>query len=158
MSRAFLVFTFVLIGCLQSQPPATDPHEDPRANGDNQTGDTKPTPKDPHAVPDPVPIRAPNPNAPDSNKPGPGKKPLTDTEITRSIRASISADPTTAPFASRVQVISHARTVTLQGTVPTAEIRRSFEQKATTVAGQGKVTNEIDVKTGSSNKTVHKGP
>lgn len=158
MSRAILAFSFGMIWCLYSQAPTTDPHEDPRANGGNDTGDHKPAPKDPHAVPDPVPVRAPNLNAPVSDKPGSGNKPSTDAEIMHSIRASLSADPSTAPFAHKVKVISHARTVTLEGIVPTAEIRRSIEQKATAVAGEGKVTDEIDVKTGSSTKANRKRP
>jgi len=158
MYRAFLVFSFAIVGCLYSQAPAADPHEDPRANGGNHTGDTRPAPKDPHAVPDPVPIRAPNPNAPALLKPDRSKKPVTDAEIMHSIRASLLADPSTAPFARKVKVISHALTITLQGTVPSAEIRRSVEQKASAVAGERKVTNEIDVRTESSTKTNRKHP
>lgn len=157
MSRVVLVFSLALIGCLYSQAPATDPHEDPRANGGNHPGDTNPAPKNPDAVPDPVPIRAPNPDTPEPKKPSPGKKPVTDAEIMHSIRASLSKDPSTAPFARQVKVISHAGTVTLKGTVPTAEIRHSVEQKAAAVAGEEKVTNQIDVKTRSSDKSVRKG-
>ena len=158
MFRSELIFSFAIVGCLFCQAPVADPHEDPRANGGGHTGDTKPAPKDPHAVPDPVPIRAPNPNAPALHEPDRRKKPFTDAEIMRSIRASLSADPATAPFARKVRVVSHAGTITLQGTVPSAEIRRSVEQKASAVAGERKVTNEIDVKTGSSPKTNRKRP
>jgi osmotically-inducible protein OsmY len=66
----------------------------------------------------------------------------------RAIRASLSKDPATANVAGKVKVIAHAGTVTLQGTLETAEIRRSVEQKATAVAGEGKVHNEIEVKAG----------
>src|SRR5579871_713798 len=136
MYRSLLIFSFAIAGCLYSQAPVADPHEDPRANGGDRTGDTKSAPRDPHAVPDPVPIRAPNPNAPALHEPDRSKKPVTDAEIMRSIRASLTADPSTAPYAGKIKVISHARTITLQGTVPSAEIRRSVEQKASAVAGE----------------------
>jgi hypothetical protein len=141
-----LVISLAGFCCLFAQPPAADPHEDPRANGGNRTGDTQPPPRDPHAVPDPIPVRATNPDASSVHPRAPEARPANDSEIMRKIRAALAKDPATRKSLSQVKVIAHAGSVTLQGTVSSAEVRRAIEQKATTVAAPGKVTNEINVK------------
>lgn len=147
MRPAHFILLFFLAGfyALHSQPPAVDPHEDPRVNGGDHTGDTKPAPRDPHAVPDPIPVRPANPNASQADTPAAGAKPGSDSEIMRKIRASLRKDPATRKSLNQVKVVAHAGSVTLQGTVRSADIRHSIEQKATAVAGPGKVTDEINV-------------
>lgn len=137
-------------------PPATDPHEDPHANGGTRTGDSNPAPRDPHAVPDPVPVRAPNPDAPAADRPSAGAKRPTDSEIMRNIRAALRKDPAVSRSLNSVKVIAHAGSVTLQGTAPSAEALHAIEQKATTIAGAGKVTNEIKVQTRAPKHAVAK--
>lgn len=142
----FLTVSLLGGGFLYGQQPATtDPHEDPRANGGNKTGDTKPLPRDPHAVPDPVPVRPADPNAPNADSPAAGTKPVTDRELMRKIRDVLLKDRSVAKSLDHVQVIAHAGRVLLQGMVPSAEIRHAIEQKATGVAGEDKVSNELIV-------------
>ncbi|HEY1239553.1 MAG TPA: BON domain-containing protein [Bryobacteraceae bacterium] len=145
-AHLFLLFLLTGVHSLYSQPPAVDPHEDPRVNGSKHTGDTKPPPRDPHAVPDPIPVRPADPDTSRPDTPAAGTKPANDSDIMRKIRASLRKDPATRESLTGVKVIAHAGSVTLQGTVRSAEIRHSIEQKATAVAGPGKVTDEIDVK------------
>ncbi len=146
MRPASVLVAITMIGFVYGQAPATDPHEDPKANGGNRTGDSKQAPPDPQAAPDPVPVRAPNPDTAAPDQPGAGTKPASDTELISAIRAALAADRETRQAAGRIKVIAHAGTVTLQGTVTTAEFRRSVEQKATAIAGKGKITDEIKVK------------
>ena len=121
-------------------PPAPDPHENPQVNG----GDPNPPPvrPDPNAVPNPVPVRAPNLDAhpPD----GTARRPATDSEMIRKIRAALLKDKTTARYAGSVRVISHAGSVRLEGKVP-ADVRQTVERKATEVAGMGNVTNNLNI-------------
>ena len=129
----------------QSPPVApADPHEDPRLNGAAPPVAPSARP-DPNAVPNPVPVRPPNPNAPATENSEQTHTAPSDSEIMRKIRKLLSDDKSTSRYARRLTVISHAGAVTLKGQAPTAEVRRRIEQKATNVAGVGKVTNEIRI-------------
>jgi osmotically-inducible protein OsmY len=55
-------------------------------------------------------------------------------------------DKATAGYVSKIKIIAHAGLITLEGSVPSGEIRHTIEQKATAVVGIDKVTDNIDVK------------
>jgi len=63
----------------------------------------------------------------------------------REIRAALTKDRLARKSLTHVKIIAHAGSVTLQGTVRSAEVRHAIEQKATAVVGPGKVINEIEV-------------
>jgi osmotically-inducible protein OsmY len=69
-----------------------------------------------------------------------------DREITRQIRQSIMKDKSLSTYAHNVKIISQNGMVTLKGPVRSEEEKKSIEAKANQVAGDGKVTSELDVK------------
>ena len=74
-----------------------------------------------------------------------------DQEITRQIRQSIMKDDSLSTYAHNVKIITQDGQVTLKGPVRSADEKKAIEAKATEVAGNGKVTNELDVKPQQSN-------
>ena len=69
-----------------------------------------------------------------------------DREITRQIRQSIMKDKSLSTYAHNVKIISQNGMVTLKGPVRSEEEKKSIAAKASQVAGESKVTNELDVK------------
>ena len=69
-----------------------------------------------------------------------------DREITRQIRQSIIKDKSLSTYAHNVKIISQNGMVTLRGPVRSEEEKKSVEAKASQVAGESKVTSELDVK------------
>ncbi len=69
-----------------------------------------------------------------------------DREITRQIRQSIIKDKSLSTYAHNVKIISQNGIVTLRGPVRSEEEKKSVEAKASQVAGESKVTSELDVK------------
>ena len=69
-----------------------------------------------------------------------------DREITRQIRKSIVEDKSLSSYAHNVKIVTQGGMVTLKGPVHSEEEKRAIEEKAVAVAGQGKVTNQLDVK------------
>ena len=69
-----------------------------------------------------------------------------DREITRQIRQSIMKDKSLSTYAHNVKIISQNGMVTLKGPVRSEEEKKSIEAKASEVAGESKVTSELDVK------------
>jgi hyperosmotically inducible periplasmic protein len=74
------------------------------------------------------------------------KNTLSDRETMRKIRQAVVADHSLSTYAHNVKIISQAGKVTLKGPVHTEDEKRMIEAKATEVAGEGNVTNEITVK------------
>ncbi len=158
MRRAALLLLLISAGTTagfaQHPAPGADPHENPQLDGAAPPSSAPVT--DPQAAPNPVPVRPPNLNAPAARNRSTPARPLSDAEIMSKIRTSLRADKATARDARNVRVIAHAGTVTLKGAVDSAETRHAIERKATEIAGEGKVTNEIDVKPAASGQVKRK--
>jgi hypothetical protein len=88
----------------------------------------------PNQDPDPGQVTA---DQQKSNKP--------DRDLTQKIRKSVYADKSLSMAAHNVKIISRDGMVTLKGTVKSDEEKKAIEDKATEVAGQGKVTSELTV-------------
>lgn len=68
-----------------------------------------------------------------------------DRTITQKIRAEIMKDKSLSTYAHNVKVITQDGKITLKGPVRTQEEKTAVETKATTVAGDGNVTSQIEV-------------
>ena len=69
----------------------------------------------------------------------------TDRELARKIRASIMDDKALSTYAHNVKIVTQDGKVTLKGPVRSEEEKSSIAAKATAVAGESNVTNEITV-------------
>jgi len=69
-----------------------------------------------------------------------------DREITRRIRRSLVKDESLSTYAHNVKIITRDGQVTLKGPVRSVDEKRAIETKATEVAGENKVTNELENK------------
>ena len=69
-----------------------------------------------------------------------------DRELTKKIRASINRDKTLSTYAHNVKIVTQNGQVTLKGPVRSEEEKRAIEAKAAEVAGQDKVSSELDIK------------
>ena len=69
-----------------------------------------------------------------------------DRDITQQIRQSIVKDKSLSTYAHNVKVVTQDGQVTLKGPVRSADEKKAIETKATEVAGDGKVTSELDIK------------
>lgn len=78
------------------------------------------------------------------------KENRSDRDITQQIRKAIESDKSLSTYAHNVKIVTENGTVTLKGPVRSEEERKAVEAKAAEVAGQDKVTNQIEVK--SSNQ------
>jgi osmotically-inducible protein OsmY len=77
---------------------------------------------------------------------GQQKENRSDREITQDIRRSIASDKSLSTYAHNVKIITRDGQVTLKGPVHTDDEKKAIEAKATEIAGQNKVTNELNVK------------
>lgn len=68
-----------------------------------------------------------------------------DRELTRQIRKAIVSDKSLSAQAHNVKVLTQDGAVTLKGQVKTDEEKKAVEDKASSVAGAGKVTSELTV-------------
>jgi hypothetical protein len=68
-----------------------------------------------------------------------------DRTITQKIRAEIMKDKSLSTYAHNVKIITQDGKVTLKGPVRTQEEKAAVESKATTIAGDGNVTSQIDI-------------
>ena len=84
-----------------------------------------------------------NPNEPtaDQQKDNPS-----DRDITRQIRQAIMKDKSLSTYAHNVKIITQDGQVTLKGPVRSDDEKKTIEEKATEVAGENKVTSELEVK------------
>jgi osmotically-inducible protein OsmY len=69
-----------------------------------------------------------------------------DRDIMQKIRKALMDDTSLSSDVKNVKVSAQNGKVTLKGTVPSEEDKKSVEQKATDIAGPGNVTNELTVK------------
>jgi hyperosmotically inducible periplasmic protein len=69
----------------------------------------------------------------------------TDRELTRKIRAAIHQDKSLSTYAHNIKIISQDGKVTLKGPVRSDEEKTAIEAKATSVAGEGNVTDQLEV-------------
>jgi hyperosmotically inducible periplasmic protein len=74
------------------------------------------------------------------------KNNLSDRDITQQIRRAIIKDKSLSTYAHNVKVITQNGQVTLKGPVRSDEEKRAIEAKATEIAGENKVTSELDIK------------
>jgi hyperosmotically inducible protein len=68
-----------------------------------------------------------------------------DLQVTKQIRQSIMRDKSLSTSAHNVKLISNNRMVTLKGPVRTNEEKQAIEAKAAAIAGQDKLTSELQV-------------
>ena len=69
-----------------------------------------------------------------------------DRTITQNIRKALMADKSLSTYGHNVKIITLNGAVTLKGPVHSEEEKQSIAAKATEVAGQDKVTNQLTVK------------
>jgi hyperosmotically inducible periplasmic protein len=69
-----------------------------------------------------------------------------DRDITQQIRQSIMKDNSLSTYAHNVKIITQNGQVTLKGPVRSEDEKRAIEAKATEVAGENKVTSQLDIK------------
>lgn len=74
------------------------------------------------------------------------KNNLSDRDITQQIRRAIMKDKSLSTYAHNVKVITQNGQVTLKGPVRSDDEKRAIEGKATEIAGENKVTSELDIK------------
>jgi hyperosmotically inducible periplasmic protein len=68
-----------------------------------------------------------------------------DREITKKIRKAIHQDNSLSVYAHNIKIITQGGKVTLKGPVHSEEEKTSIAAKAVAVAGDGNVTNQLDV-------------
>ena len=68
-----------------------------------------------------------------------------DRDITKKIRSAIHNDKSLSSYAHNIKVITQDGKVTLKGPVRSDEEKTNIESKATAVAGEGKVTDQLEV-------------
>ena len=68
-----------------------------------------------------------------------------DREITQKIRSAITADKSLSTYAHNVKIITRDGKVTLKGPVRSDDEKSSIMSKATSVAGEGNVTDHMEV-------------
>ena len=73
------------------------------------------------------------------------KENTSDRTITQKIRRSLMDDKALSTYAHNVKIIAEHGQVTLKGPVRTEDEKKTVEAKATEVAGQGRVTNQITI-------------
>jgi hyperosmotically inducible protein len=78
----------------------------------------------------------------DQQKNNPG-----DRQLTQQIRKAVMADKSLSTYAHNVKIITQAGAVTLKGPVRSDDERKAVISKAEEVAGPGKVTDQLSVKT-----------
>ena len=74
------------------------------------------------------------------------KNKTSDREMMRQIRRAVVKDKSLSTYAHNVKIISQNGKVTLKGPVHSEEEKKAIEAKATQVAGDGNVTDELTVK------------
>ena len=70
----------------------------------------------------------------------------TDQDITRQIRQSIMADKSLSTYAHNIKIITQNGQVTLRGPVRSEDEKQAVASKATAVAGDNKVTDDLSIK------------
>jgi hyperosmotically inducible protein len=73
------------------------------------------------------------------------KQNASDVDLTRRIRKSVMADKSLSTYAHNVKIVSVNGTVTLNGVVRTEQEKSAIDMKAQTIAGSGKVIDDIKI-------------
>jgi osmotically-inducible protein OsmY len=68
-----------------------------------------------------------------------------DRELTKKIRAAIVADKSLSTYAHNIKILAQGGKVTLRGPVRSDEEKSTVIAKATGIAGDGNVTDQMDV-------------
>ncbi|HZV90350.1 MAG TPA: BON domain-containing protein [Candidatus Binatus sp.] len=68
-----------------------------------------------------------------------------DRTITQKIRKAIHEDSTLSTYAHNIKIITQDGKVTLRGPVRSEDEKSNIEAKAVVVAGQGNVTNQLEI-------------
>jgi osmotically-inducible protein OsmY len=68
-----------------------------------------------------------------------------DLQLMKQIRSAVVKDKTLSTYAHNVKIVAAGGKVTLKGPVKTADEKSAVVQKATEVAGEGNVTDELTV-------------
>ncbi|HXA68669.1 MAG TPA: BON domain-containing protein [Bryobacteraceae bacterium] len=76
-----------------------------------------------------------------------------DRELTRQIRKAIVSDKSLSTLAHNVKILTRGGAVTLKGQVKSDDEKKAIEDKASGVAGNGKVTSELTVGPNTSTKS-----
>ena len=74
------------------------------------------------------------------------KETRSDRDITQQIRRSIIKDKALSTYAHNVKIVTQGGQVTLKGPVRSEDEKKAIEAKAAEVAGDGKVTSELNIK------------
>ena len=74
------------------------------------------------------------------------KESHSDREITQQIRQSIMKDKSLSTYAHNIKIVTQNGQVTLKGPVRSADEKRTIEAKAAELAGQDKVSSELNIK------------
>jgi hyperosmotically inducible protein len=74
------------------------------------------------------------------------KENRSDRDITQQIRQSIMKDKSLSTYAHNIKVVTQDGQVTLKGPVRSEDEKKAIEAKAAEVAGDGKVTSELNIK------------
>lgn len=74
------------------------------------------------------------------------KENRSDRDITQQIRRSVVKDKSLSTYAHNVKIVTQNGQVTLKGPVRSEDEKRAIEAKAAEVAGQDKVTSELNIK------------
>jgi osmotically-inducible protein OsmY len=84
-----------------------------------------------------------SPNEPTADQ---QKENRSDRDITQQIRQAIMKDKSLSTYAHNVKIITQNGQVTLKGPVRSEDEKKTVEAKATEVAGENKVTSQLDIK------------
>jgi hyperosmotically inducible periplasmic protein len=75
-----------------------------------------------------------------------------DIDVTRKIRRAIMDDDSFSTYAKNVKIVTKDGMVTLKGPVRSEQEKTSIEAKAASIAGTGKIRNQLEVKTGTEQR------
>jgi hyperosmotically inducible protein len=71
---------------------------------------------------------------------------VSDRDITKQIRQSLAKDSSLSSYAHNLKIVTQNGQVTLKGPVRSEEEKKAVEAKASAIAGENKVTSELDIK------------
>lgn len=74
------------------------------------------------------------------------KENRSDRDITQQIRQSIMKDKSLSTYAHNIKIVTQNGQVTLKGPVRSEDEKQAIETKAAEVAGQDKITSELNIK------------
>jgi len=126
IGRVLIAGAFLAAGLLLAQEPANQPSQLGSGAADNTRINT----------------RDRNANEPTADN---QRNNLSDSDITKQIRQALEKD-SLSTYAHNVKVVTQNGQVTLKGPVRSEDEKQAVEAKATAIAGNDKVTNNLDVK------------